>query len=200
MWYYNKVNKLNFLFLIQHSRSAHTKTLGWSLNFAVHAVCLLASASVELGFHWTKPRSLKLMIYRWVLCLYWCFKHRQPTYITKPMISLLPFCITKDVNMKKIPPALIVYTTLATLIASTPEYIILLDTVICTAAGIQCCKQFSMWLRASRWLLSCSGQYFYCQQMLSQNGEQTGTFKQWENSLSISFLLPGLFSLLSTDF
>lgn len=30
--------------------------------------------------------------------------------------------------MKKMPPALIVYTMLATLIASTPEYIILLDT------------------------------------------------------------------------
>lgn len=28
MCYYNKVNKLNFLFLIQHSRSAYTKTLG----------------------------------------------------------------------------------------------------------------------------------------------------------------------------
>lgn len=38
------------------------------------------------------------------------------------------FCITKDVNMKKMPPALTAYTMLATLTASTPEYIILLDT------------------------------------------------------------------------
>lgn len=88
--------------------------------------------------------------------------------------------------MKKMPPALVVYTMLATLIASTPEYIILLDTVICTAAGTQGCKQFCVRLRASRWQLSCSGKYFYCQQTLSWNGEQTGTFKQWKNNLFLS--------------
>lgn len=88
--------------------------------------------------------------------------------------------------MKKMPPALIVCTMLVTHIASTPEYIILLDTVICTAAGTQGCKQFCMWLRASRWQLTCSGQYFYCQKMLSWNGEQTGTFRQWKNNIFFS--------------
>lgn len=46
--------------------------------------------------------------------------------------------------MKKMPPALIVYTMLATLIAATPEHIILLDTVTCTAAGTQACKQLCL--------------------------------------------------------
>lgn len=101
--------------------------------------------------------------------------------------------------MKKMPPALIVYTMLATLIASTPEYIILLDTDL-TAAGTQGCKQFCMWLRASRWQLPCSGQYFYCQKTLSWNGEQRGTFKQWKNNLSMSFLLPGLFTCFPQTF
>lgn len=137
--------------------------------------------SVEPGFHWTKPGGLKLMMHRWVLCPYSVFQ-AQATILHPETydFSAALFCITKDVSMKKMPPALIVYPTLAALIASTPEYIILLDTVICTAAGTQGCKQLCMWLRASRWQLPCSGQYFHCQKTLSRNGEQTGTSEQWK--------------------
>lgn len=82
---------------------------------------------------------------RRLLCLHSVFQ-AQATILHHETydFSASLFCITKDMNVKKMPPALSIYPMLATLIASTPEYIILLDTVICTAAGTQGCKQFYM--------------------------------------------------------
>lgn len=51
------------------------------------------------------------------------------------MISLFPVLYYQGCEYEKMPPAIIVYTTLAVPIASTPEYIILFDIMICTAAG-----------------------------------------------------------------
>lgn len=47
----------------------HVQNFRWSPDFAVHAVWLLMPTSVEPGFHWTKPKGLKLMMYGWVLSL-----------------------------------------------------------------------------------------------------------------------------------
>lgn len=50
-------------------------------------------------------------------------------------LSYFPVLYYQGCEYEKMPPAIIVYTTLAVPIASTPEYIILFDIMICTAAG-----------------------------------------------------------------